>query len=115
MKNVIINESKLHLIKEEEEFTFFQFFHSVKKFIERLLNDPINARPDELLKKHGLNNDTLRKKLQDEMVLIKKETIKEPHNEATGAIESRYYLSYKVPRKDFKKKLRRMYQRMFQK
>jgi hypothetical protein len=45
------------------------------------------------------------------MVIVKKENINEPHNEVTGEIESRYYLSYKVPKKDFKKKLRRLYQK----
>jgi len=114
MRTILIDESKLMLIKEEEEFTFFQFFHGVKKFIENLLHDPINARPSENLVKRGLTNDVLRKKLQDEGVIIKKENIKEPHNEVTGEIESRYYLSYKVPRKGFKRKLRRMYQKMFQ-
>ena len=99
----------------EEEFTFFQFFHQVKKFIERLLNDPINARPSEELVRRGLTNDVLRKTLQNEGVIVKSENIKEPHDETSGKIESRYYLSYKVPRKDFKRKLRRMYQKMFQK
>ena len=43
-----------------------------------------------------------------------KERIDEPHNEETGEIESRYYLSYKVPKKDFKKKIRRLYQKLFE-
>ena len=112
MKLVYIKESKVDVLKEsEEELTFWRFFVEVKKFITELLTDPIHARPSVVLVSHGLDNDTLRKKLQDEAVIVKSENIDEPHDEITGKIESRYYLSYKVPKKDFKKKLRRLYQK----
>lgn len=112
MKLVYIKESKIDVLREsEEELTFLRFFVEVKKFITELLTDPIHARPSVTLVSHGLNNDVLRRKLQDEMIIIKKENIDEPHNEVTGDRESRYYLSYKVPKKDFKKKLRRLYQK----
>lgn len=115
MKLVYIKESKVGILKEsEEELTFLRFFVEVKKFITDLLTDPIHARPSLTLVSHGLDNDNLRRKLQDEMVIVKKENINEPHNEVTGEIESRYYLSYKVPKKDFKKKLRRLYQKIFE-
>lgn len=104
------------IIKESNEpLTFYKFFNEVKKFISDLLKDPLHARPSDLLKSKGLDNDKLRTKLQDENVVVKKETIKEPRNETNGKVESRYYVSYKVPRKDFKKKLRRMYQKIFEK
>ena len=116
MRLVYIKESKVGILKEsEEEFTFFRFFVELKKFIKDLLIDPIHARPSKELISHGLNNDVLRTKLNDEGIIVKKEKIDEPHNEATGEIESRYYLSYKVPKKDFKKKLRRLYQKTFEK
>ena len=112
MKLVYIKESKMDVLREsEEELTFWRFFVEVKKFITELLTDPIHARPSVVLVSHGLDNDFLRKKLQDESVIIKSENIDEPHDEITGKIESRYYLSYKVPKKDFKKKLRRLYQK----
>jgi hypothetical protein len=112
MKLVYIKESKINVLREsEEELTFWRFFVEVKKFITDLLNDPIHARPSVVLVSNGLDNDTLRKKLQDESVIVKSEDIREPHDETTGKIESRYYLSYKVPKKDFKKKLRRLYRK----
>ena len=112
MKLVYIKESKMDVLREsEEELTFWRFFVEVKKFITELLTDPIHARPSVVLVSHGLDNDFLRKKLQDESVIIKSENIDEPHDEITGKIESRYYLSYKVPKKNLKKKLRRLYQK----
>ena len=112
MKLVYIKESKMDVLREsEEELTFWRFFVEIKKFITDLLNDPIHARPSAVLVSNGLDNDTLRKKLQDESVIVKSEDIREPRDEITGKIESRYYLSYKVPKKDFKKKLRRLYRK----
>ena len=112
MKLIYIKESKVDVLKEsEEELTFWRFFVEVKKFITDLLTDPIHARPSIVLVSHGLDNDFLRKKLQDDAVIIKSENIDEPYDEATGNKESRYYLSYKVPKKGFKKKLRRIYQK----
>ena len=124
VKNIIMSSPQINIHsvvnnddnnKKKEPFTFYKFFNDVKKFISDLLKDPIYARPSKLLMSNGLDNDKLRITLQDEGVVIKKETIKEPRNEVSGKIESRYYVSYKVPKKDFKKKLRRMYQRMFEK
>lgn len=115
MRKVYINEDKMKLIAEsEEEYTFFQFFNDMKSFIKDLLNDPIHARPNERLKQHGISNDEARTKLQDGGIIIKTEKIDEPFDEATGKQTSRYYLSYKVPKKDFKKKMRRLYQKLIQ-
>lgn len=113
MRKIFINEDKINIIREsEEEYTFFQFFNDIKSFIKDLLNDPIHARPNERLKQHGISNDEARTKLQDDGVIVKTERIDEPFDEATGKQTSRYYLSYKVPKKDFKKKIRRLYQKL---
>jgi hypothetical protein len=114
MKKVFINENKIDVIMEsEEEYTFFQFFNDIKSFMKDLLNDPIHARPNERLKQHGISNDVARTKLQDDGIIIKSEKIDEPFDETTGKQTSRYYLSYKIPKKDFKKKIRRLYQKLF--
>lgn len=115
MRKVFINEDKVQVLMEsEEEYTFFQFFSDIKSFIKGLLTDPINTRPNDRLRKHGIGNDEARLKLQDYGVVVKKETIKEPYDEATGKKISRYYVTYKVPKKDFKKKIRRLYQKLIE-
>ena len=109
MKKIYLSEDKVKSIipsvAKEEEFTFFKFFYNVKKFIEDLLKDPIHAKPSEVLVKNGLTNDVLRQRLQDENIVVRKQRIDEPKDEVTGKITSRYYVTYKVPRKDFKKNL----------
>lgn len=111
MKIIHLNESKFNMLLEEEEreFPFETFYEEALKFIEELLKDPIKAKPSEILNGHGLTNAILRKKLCDYGVITKKEDIREPYDETSGKKTSRYYVSYKVPRKDFKDKLRQLH------
>lgn len=109
-KKVYIKENKISLIKESQEPLPFQtFFEEIVKFIKGLLNDPIQAKPSELLISHGLTNKLLRKELADNSVVIKTENIDEPIDDTTGKKVSRYYLSYRVPKENFKNKLRQCY------
>lgn len=109
-KKVYIKEYQIPLIKESQEPLPFQtFFEEIVKFIKGLLNDPIQAKPSELLISHGLTNKLLRKELSDNSVVIKTENIDEPIDDTTGKKVSRYYLSYRVPKENFKNKLRQCY------
>lgn len=102
MKIVHINESKFNAILEEKkELPFQTFYEEVLKFIKGLLNDPIGTKPSEILKEYGLHNGMLRKKLLDYGIIKKEEDIREPYDETNGNQESRYYVSYKVPRDNF--------------
>lgn len=110
----MLDESQVALLKEDkEEVTFFEFFTEVKKFIKDLLTNPIEARPSPFLVSIGLRDGILREKLIDRNIIVKSEKIDEPYNEETKGKESRYYISYKVPKKDFKRKMRRFYQSIF--
>ena len=119
MKVIYISENKIPEVKRlldesEEKMSFLFFYEQIRDFIKDLLNDPINAVPGQPLRIRGLHNGKLRKMLRDANIIQMKEKIDEPHSEETGEIESRYYLSYKVPKKDFKKKIRRLYQKVFE-
>lgn len=113
MKKVYIDENKIQTIKENEEPLPFQtFFEEIVKFIKDLLNDPIYAKPSEMLITHGITNKLARNELTDASVIVKSENIDEPFDETKGKKVSRYYLSYKVPKENFKDKLRKCYKKM---
>ncbi len=110
MKRIHLTEDKFNMVlKEATELPFQTFYEQTLQFIKDLLNKPIEAKPSALLTKFGLDNGTLRKKLYDFGVIGKKEDIREPYDETEGKQSSRYYVSYKVPRVNFKDKLRRLY------
>lgn len=114
MKKIYLNEKKLILIKEsEDEVTFYKFFTEVKNFIKDLLDDPIGAEPSSFFKAHGISKSTLLNKMLDRDIISKKENIDEP-NDADGKIKSMHYLQYKVPRKNFEQKIKRLYSYFFE-
>ena len=114
MKIIHLNESSFKRIlsegdEEKRELPFQTFYEEVLKFIKGLLNDPINTKPSEILVDSGWDNGTLRKELYDNGIIIKKEDIREPYDETSGKQTSRYYVSYRVPRENFKDKLRKLH------
>ena len=64
---------------------------------------------DEILVSNGFNNGKLRHLLVQFGIVKKSEDIDEPINDESGKKESRYHLSYKVPKKNFKDKIRKLY------
>ena len=113
-KKIYINESQLMLIQENtEEVTFYEYFTHIKKFIEMLLKDPNNAEVGSLFTSHGFSKADMLKKLIDGGVVIRKETIKELPYEPNGKKESKYVVKYSVPKKNFDKKLKRLYTELF--
>lgn len=98
---------------EEETPPFLTFYEEVLKFVKGLLNDPINTKPSTKLKSYGITNGELRQKLYDYDVITKKENIDEPFDETSGKKVSRYYVSYKVHKENFKDKIRKMYNDLF--
>lgn len=111
---IYLREDKLMLIKEsEEDVTFFKFFTEVKNFIRDLLDDPIEAKPSGFFKTHGISRSLLLNKMLDKDIINKKENIDEP-NDADGNKKSMHYIQYKVPKKNFEKKIKRLYSYFFE-
>ena len=106
-RKVYINESQIRVL-EESRMTFFRFFYNVKEFIKNLLQDPIGAKPSKLLVDNGFDDKAFRQELIDRNIIVRNEKIDEPTGE-DGNPRSMYHISYKVPRMDFKKKIRKLY------
>lgn len=107
-----ISENKLPLLKEAietDEVTFYSFFNKIKNFIKNLLHDPVDAEPDKMFKLHGIGKTTLLKKMLNRNIIEKKQKIEEVDGSA------RYYVQYKVPKRNFELKLRRLYSELFEK
>lgn len=116
MKNrkIYINESQIRLIEmSQEEVTYYQFFNHLKHYLKELLTDPNNAKPGDLFTTHGYSSGELLKKMLDRGLINRKENIKELPYEPNGDKEAKYIVKYSVPRKNFEKKMRRLYLEMF--
>lgn len=111
---IYLKENSLLLLKEsDDKVTFYQFFTEVKNFIQDLLDDPMGAKPSGFFKNHGISRSVLLNKMMDRDIISKKENIDEP-NDADGNMKSTHYLQYRVPRKNFEQKIKRLYSYFFE-
>ena len=92
MRKIHFNESSLVALTESKKMTFLKFYKEVVSFVKGLLNDPIGARPSELLLSVGLTNGKLRQLLSQFGIVVKSENIDEPINDESGKKESKYHL-----------------------
>lgn len=111
MKTIIISESQARMLKENiqminEEVTFHAFMSHVKDYLKQLLTNPIGAQPDAFLKSNGLGGEKLLSKLIDKDIIIKKSKI-------VSEGKDRFEISYKLPRNNFERKMRRLYAELF--
>ena len=112
---VYLTENQLVTLSEsKDEVTFYKFFNEVKNFIKNLLDDPVNAKPSSFFKEHNISKTKLLNKMLDRGIIAKKEDIREP-NDADGKMKSMHYIQYKVPKKNFEQKIRRLYSYFFEK
>lgn len=116
MRIVHLNESKFAMLMESDSYLPFKtFYDETVKFLNTLLKDPINAKPSEKLRSHGIESASFRKKLYDKGIIDKKERIDEPYDEETRKMTSRYYVTYTVKETEtVKRRLRELYKEMFE-
>ena len=95
-----------------DELTRYGFMSHMEAFIRQLLLNPKKAEIDDYLKSHGITNERALEMLlkkpdknnEESAVLIRKEKIK------TGEDgKDIFCVTYKLPRKDYKNKMRRLY------
>ena len=106
-----------------DEMTKYGFISHMEGYIKQLLNDPSTANVDDFLKKQGIDNEValkiLLKKGDDKdpnsAVLIKSTSIHpdKDENGNKGTVD-KFHLKYKLPRKDYAKKMRNLFANIFE-
>ena len=119
-KNNILIESYY----PEDEMTKYGFISHMEDFIKQLLSDPKTAKVDEYLLNHNIDNSKalslLLKKVdpsdETSAILIRSERIKPDEEDVTenGIPKDKFHIKYKLPRKDYMKKMRNLYINTFE-
>lgn len=102
----MFNEAVSYL---NNEITFFGFLSHTKAFLKQLLVNPLNADIDDYLKDNGLDRKGLIGVLTEKNI-IEKETKIEDKNGS-----DKFIVSYKIPKRNFERKMRRLYSSLFEK
>lgn len=113
-KVIYITEDMARQISEIVRMTKYKFVRAIKGFLHDLLVDPVNAKVPFVLKAHGFSRYDLIRRLMNEKILFKKEQIIDKDEEGNYR-KATMRVTYKVMKKDFERKIRNLYIKMFEK
>ena len=106
-----------------DEVTRYAFMSHMEAYIKQLLNDATKANVDDFLKSHGFDNEKALNVLlkrtdpNDEYsaIIIRSEKIRpETDEEGNETGKDKFVVKYKLPRKDYMKKMRNLYISLFE-
>ena len=112
VKSDILNEAVKYL---NDEITFFGFLSHVKEFLKQLLVNPVESNVDDYLLKYNLNKEELLKLLLGRGIIEKETKIISKEDGLTSNSVDKFSISYKIPKRNFERKLRRLYSYLFEK
>lgn len=128
-RTVIISEDTMKQIKQKYAMTDHVFLSNVKDFLSQLLNDPVNAKPSEMLLAHHLDRNTLLKYLKDYGVIVKREKLSNKDSDGNPkelTMKVKYGIKgtdrgerdkndeFDVPKKNFENKILNMFIDLFE-
>jgi hypothetical protein len=100
-------------MSKDLDTTYYRFMSEVRAFLSKLLKNPVDAQPSKYLK----DRDFTRKKLINELlsrdVLERHEKILDRTN--SDEKDAKYVVKFKVHKKDFEKRIHRIYSKYFEK
>ena len=105
------------------EMTKYAFNSRLKAYMKKLLTDPLRADTDEFLKHYGIDGpkalEILTKRVdpndENSAIVIKKATIKDNGTDENGKrLKDTFSVKYRIPRKNFDKKMRNLYISLFE-
>ena len=108
---------------KHDEMTRHAFISHMEDYMKKLLTEPLKADTDEFLKGHGIDGPkalkilTMRSNPEDEnsSIVIKSASIKDNgYDESGKRNKDSFVVKYKIPRKDYTKKMRNLYISLFE-
>lgn len=108
---------------KNNEMTLWAFAEHMKAYLKKLLNTPLKADTDSFLKSHGIDGpkalELVTKKIdpadENSAIVIKKTSIKDNGSDEDGnRLKDSFTVKYRIPRKDYTKKMRNLYISLFE-
>ena len=110
-------------MSKHNEMTRYAFISHMEDYMKKLLTEPLKADTDEFLKGHGIDGPkalkilTMRADPEDEnsSIVIKSASIKDNGYDENGKRnKDSFIVKYKIPRKDYTKKMRNLFISLFE-
>lgn len=112
-KTIIITEDMANSLKKELEVTEYKFNSNVRKFIANLLQDPVNTKVPDLLS-HYFKRSSLLSNLINGGLLVKHERLSDKDENGNPKTVT-MMVKYSCPKKDFDRKLKKLFIKLFEK
>lgn len=96
-----------------EKITYFRFLSEIKAFLKKLMEDPIGAKPSQYLMDRNFNRTKTINVLMKAGVLERSENVKDQTD--SDVEKPTYFLKFKVKKKDFERKIKKIYIKYFEK
>lgn len=100
-------------MSKELDTTFYRFQSEVRAFLAKLLKNPVDAQPSKYLKDREFTRKKLINELLSRDVIERHEKILDRTNSEEK--DAKYVVKFKIHKKDFEKRLHRMYIKFFEK
>lgn len=112
-RTILIREDVANEIASEMNMTEYKFNSNIKQFLHDLLVDPSNAKVPFILKQYGYNRKRLIYFLSHFDILRKTERISDKGDDGQPKTAT-MMVKFQVPKKNFDRKLHKLYIRLFE-
>lgn len=108
MKTVKLNESQLNEIADATKLTEYKFYNNVQRFLSDLLKDPVGAKVPFLLQANNIARNQLLYHLKSNGIINRHQKISDKDSQGNPKT-ARMIIKYSVPKKDFAKKMKKLF------
>lgn len=108
MKTVKLNESQLNELAEATKLTEYKFYNNVQRFLSDLLKDPVGAKVPFLLQANNIARNQLLYHLKSNGIINRHQKISDKDSQGNPKT-ARMIIKYSVPKKDFAKKMKKLF------
>lgn len=105
---VKINESQVSSLSDATKLTEYKFYNNVQRFLSDLLRDPVGAKVTFILSANGIDRKQLLYHLLKNGMVLKHQKISDTDSQGNPKT-ARMIVRYSVPKKDFAKKMKRLF------
>ena len=110
---IVISEAMVKVLNEEFEMTEYKFNHNIRQFLSDLLADPVNAKPSEMLMRNGFTRSKLLRLMQSVGMIERDDKISDTDENGQPKTAT-MMVKFRVPKKNFDRKLRKLWIRTFE-
>ena len=107
-KTVKLNESQLNELSDATKLTEYKFYNNVQRFLSDLLKDPVGAKVPFLLQANNIARNQLLYHLKSNGIINRYQKISDKDSRGNPKT-ARMIIKYSVPKKDFAKKMKRLF------